>query len=102
MDEALGNERALLQDGRKCDYGPYYLRSDSLQSLNMIASSTLTSILVRKIRVKQWTLFYRQNEENKYADVSKDYENYFNVTVLEKLILNVVALKHTLLGRNLT
>ncbi|KAJ8431360.1 hypothetical protein Cgig2_002083 [Carnegiea gigantea] len=48
MDDTLGNERAPLQDGRGCGYGPYYQRSSPLQSLNAIPSSTLTSILVRK------------------------------------------------------
>ncbi|KAJ8438665.1 hypothetical protein Cgig2_031630 [Carnegiea gigantea] len=85
MDGTLGNERALLQDGRECDYGPYYRRSDSLQSLNVISSSTSTSVLVRKVRVKQGILRYRRNDENKCIGVSKDYDNYFNVTVLKKV-----------------
>jgi len=41
--------------------------------------------LVRKLRVKQGTLRYRRNDENKCVDVSRDYENYFNATVLEKV-----------------
>ncbi|KAJ8422982.1 hypothetical protein Cgig2_025007 [Carnegiea gigantea] len=56
MDGTLDNERALHQDGRECDYGPYYRCLGSLQSLNVIPSSTLTSILVRKVRIKQGTL----------------------------------------------
>ncbi|KAJ8430028.1 hypothetical protein Cgig2_010957 [Carnegiea gigantea] len=85
MDRTLGNERAPLQDGRKCDYGPYYQHSSSLQSLNVIPSSTLTSILVKKVRVKQGTLRYQRNDENKYVDVSKDYENDLTATILEKV-----------------
>ncbi|KAJ8423893.1 hypothetical protein Cgig2_006230 [Carnegiea gigantea] len=85
MDETLGNERAPLENGQECGYGPYYRRSSSLRSLNAISSSSLTSILVRKVRVKQGTLRYRRNDENKCVDVSKDYENYFNATVLEKV-----------------
>ncbi|KAJ8423333.1 hypothetical protein Cgig2_021289 [Carnegiea gigantea] len=84
MDGILGNERAPLENGQECGYGPYYRRSASLRSLTVIPSSTLTSILVRKVRVKQGTLRYRRNDENKCIDVSKDYENYFNATVLEK------------------
>ena len=42
-------------------------------------------MLVRNVRVKQGTLRYRRNDENKYVDVSKDYENYFNAIVLEKV-----------------
>ncbi|KAJ8430765.1 LOW QUALITY PROTEIN: hypothetical protein Cgig2_017078 [Carnegiea gigantea] len=49
-------------------------RSSFLQGLNVIPSSTLTSILVKKVRVK--------NDEKKYVDVRKDYKNYFNGTVL--------------------
>ncbi|KAJ8426999.1 LOW QUALITY PROTEIN: hypothetical protein Cgig2_028204 [Carnegiea gigantea] len=82
MDGTLGNERTPLQNGRECDYGPYYR---SLQSLNVIPSSTLTSILVEKVRVKQGTLRSRRNDEKKCVDVSEDYENYFNATVLEKV-----------------
>ena len=85
MDGTLGNEKALLENGQECGYGPYYRRSSSLQSLNAIPSSSLKSILVRKVRVKQGTLRYRRNDENKCVDVSKDYENYFNATVLEKV-----------------
>jgi len=44
----------------------------------------MTSILVRKVRVKQGTLRFRRNDENKCVNVSKDYENYFNAIVLEK------------------
>ncbi|KAJ8436144.1 hypothetical protein Cgig2_033639 [Carnegiea gigantea] len=79
MDGMLGNKRASLQNGQECGYRPYYWRSDSLQSFNVISSSTLISILVRK------TLLYRRNDENKCVDVSKDYENYFNATILEKV-----------------
>jgi len=85
MGETLGNEMASLENGQECTYGPYYRRSSSLQSFNAIPSSTLTSILVRKVRVKQGILRYRRNDENKCVDVGKDYENYFNATVLEKV-----------------
>ena len=85
MDGTLRNERAQLENGQECGYGPYYWRSSSLRGLSAIPSSTLTSILVRKVRVKQATLHYRRNDENKCVDVSKDYENYFNATVLEKV-----------------
>jgi len=85
MDETLGNERAPLENGQECDYDPYYRCSSSLQSLNAILSSTLTSILVMKVRVKQGTLRYRGNDENKLVNVSKDYESYFNGSVLEKV-----------------
>ncbi|KAJ8429262.1 LOW QUALITY PROTEIN: hypothetical protein Cgig2_027543 [Carnegiea gigantea] len=81
----LYNTLAPLQDGREYDYGSYYRHSDSLQSLNVIPSSTLTYILVRKVGVMQGTLRYRRNDENKCVDVSQDYENYFNATVLEKV-----------------
>ncbi|KAJ8427717.1 hypothetical protein Cgig2_022191 [Carnegiea gigantea] len=77
MDKTLGNERDPLQNGQECDYGPYYRRSSSLPSLNVIPSSTLTSILVKKVRVT--------NDKKKFVDKSKDYENYFNATVLEKV-----------------
>ncbi|KAJ8424736.1 LOW QUALITY PROTEIN: hypothetical protein Cgig2_027769 [Carnegiea gigantea] len=80
MDGTLGNERALLQDGRECDCEPYYQCSDSLQSLNVIPSSTLTSILVRKSQARD-----SRNDEIKCVDVSKDYENYFNAIVLAKV-----------------
>ncbi|KAJ8423627.1 hypothetical protein Cgig2_001694 [Carnegiea gigantea] len=63
----------------------YYWHSSSLRSLNALPSSTLTSILVRKVRVEQGTLRYRQNDESKCVHISKDYENYFNATVLEKV-----------------
>ncbi|KAJ8445786.1 hypothetical protein Cgig2_000966 [Carnegiea gigantea] len=69
----LGNERASLQDRRECNYGSYYRRSNSLRSLSTIPSSTLTSTLVRK------------NDENKCVNVSKDYENCFNATILERV-----------------
>ncbi|KAJ8431209.1 hypothetical protein Cgig2_020320 [Carnegiea gigantea] len=85
MDGTLGDERAPLQDGQKCNYGPYYRRSTSLQSLNVTSSSTLTSILVKKVRIRQAKLHYRRNDENRSVDVSKDYENYFNATILEKV-----------------
>ncbi|KAJ8430068.1 hypothetical protein Cgig2_028780 [Carnegiea gigantea] len=38
-----------------------------------------------EVKVKKGTLRYRQNDENKCVDASKDYENYFNATVLEKV-----------------
>ncbi|KAJ8420100.1 hypothetical protein Cgig2_000150 [Carnegiea gigantea] len=63
----------------------YYWHSSSLRSLNALPSSTLTSILVRKVRVEQGTLRYRQNDESKCVHISNDYENYFNATVLEKV-----------------
>ena len=85
MDETLGNKRASLQEERECDYGPYYQHSSYFRSPNAIPSSTITSIFVRKVRVKQGTLRYRRNDENKCVDISKDYENYFNATVLEKV-----------------
>ncbi|KAJ8433641.1 LOW QUALITY PROTEIN: hypothetical protein Cgig2_026821 [Carnegiea gigantea] len=85
MDETLGNEMDPLENGQECGYRPYYRRSSSLRNLNAIPSSTLTSVLVRKIRVKQGTLRYHRNDENKCVDVSKDYENYFNATVLKKV-----------------
>ncbi|KAJ8420265.1 hypothetical protein Cgig2_014313 [Carnegiea gigantea] len=85
MDGTLGNERAPLKNGHECGYEPYYQRLSSSRSLNAIPSSTLTSTLVRKVKVKQGTLRYRRNNENKCVDVSKDYENYFNATVLEKV-----------------
>ena len=85
MDETLGNERAPLQNGEECDHGPYYQRSSFLQNLNVIPSSTLTSILVQKLRANQGTLRYCMNNKKKWIDLSKDYENYFNATVLEKV-----------------
>ena len=85
MDRTLDNERVLLQNGQECDYGPYYRRSSSLQSLNVIPSSSLTSNLVKKVRIKQGTLHYVRNDKHKFVDACKDYENYFNVTVLEKV-----------------
>jgi len=42
-------------------------------------------VLVNKVRIKQGTLHYLQNDENKYVDVSKDYKNYFNDIILEKV-----------------
>jgi len=85
MNGTLDNEKAPLENGQECGYGPYYRCSSSLQSLNVIPSSTLTSVLVRKVRVKQGILLYHWNDENKCVDVSKDSENYFNATVLEKV-----------------
>jgi len=85
MDGTLGNEKTPLENGQECSYGPYYRHSSFLRSLNAIPSSILTFLLIRKVRVKQGTLCYRRNDENKCVDVSKDYENYFNVTVLEKV-----------------
>jgi len=41
--------------------------------------------LVKKVRIKQGILHYHRSDENKCTDVSKDYENYFNTTVLEKV-----------------
>ncbi|KAJ8432611.1 LOW QUALITY PROTEIN: hypothetical protein Cgig2_032892 [Carnegiea gigantea] len=71
MDETRGNESAPLENGQECGHGLYYRRSSSLQILNAIPSSTLTSILVREVRVKQGTLRYRRNDENKCVDVSR-------------------------------
>ena len=85
MDGKLSNELAPLSDDQECDFGPYYLRPSSLQSLHIIPSPIRTSILVRKIRVKQGALRYRRNDENKCVDVSIDYGNYFNATVSEKV-----------------
>ncbi|KAJ8443398.1 hypothetical protein Cgig2_018831 [Carnegiea gigantea] len=85
MDGTLGSEKAPLENGQECGYGPYYWRSSSLRSLNAIPSSSLTSILVTKARVKQGTLRYRRNDENRCVDVGKDYKNYFNTAVLEKV-----------------
>ncbi|KAJ8430480.1 LOW QUALITY PROTEIN: hypothetical protein Cgig2_021726 [Carnegiea gigantea] len=85
MDGTLGNERAPLQDGRKCDYGPYYQCSTSLQSLNVIPSLIQMSILVKKVRIKHGTLRYHWNDENKCMNVSKDHENYFNAIILKKV-----------------
>jgi len=73
-----------LQDGQGCDYGPYCWHSSSLQSLNAILLSTLMSIKVNKVRVKQRTLCYYQNYVNKCLDVSKDCESYLNATILKK------------------
>ncbi|KAJ8427557.1 hypothetical protein Cgig2_003120 [Carnegiea gigantea] len=74
MDWTLGNEKALLQNGQECDYGPDYRCSSSLQGLN-----------VKKVRVKYGTLCYRRNDEKKCVYASKDYESYFNATVLKKV-----------------
>ncbi|KAJ8447932.1 hypothetical protein Cgig2_012067 [Carnegiea gigantea] len=52
MDDTLGNERAPLQDDQECDYGPYYRCSSSLQNLNVIPSTTITSILVKNVGIK--------------------------------------------------
>ena len=60
------------------------------------------SILVKKIRIKQGTLRYLPNDENKCIDVSKDYENYFNATVLKKVNTKRHGQKYTLLRRNFT
>ncbi|KAJ8426818.1 hypothetical protein Cgig2_022599 [Carnegiea gigantea] len=49
------------------------------------SSLILTSILLKKVRIKQGTLHYHQDDQNKCVDVSKDYENYFNATVFEKV-----------------
>jgi len=38
-----------------------------------------------KVRVKQGTLCYRRNDENKCVDVSRYYGNYFNTIVLQKV-----------------
>ncbi|KAJ8430067.1 hypothetical protein Cgig2_028779 [Carnegiea gigantea] len=92
MDGTLGNERAPLENGQECSYRPYYRRSSSLRSLNAIPSTTLISILVRKVKVKQGTLCYYRNDKKKYDNVSKDYENYFNATVLKKV--NTEPLTH--------
>ncbi|KAJ8424535.1 hypothetical protein Cgig2_025752 [Carnegiea gigantea] len=70
---------------KECDCGRYYRRSSFLQSLNAIPSSTITSILVGKVRVNRGTLRYRRNDENKCVNVSKNYENYFNAAVFEKV-----------------
>ena len=50
----------------------------------MISSSTLTSTLVRKVSQATDTSLLSECE-NKCVDVSKDYENYFNATILEKV-----------------
>ncbi|KAJ8427651.1 hypothetical protein Cgig2_010664 [Carnegiea gigantea] len=81
MDGTLGNEKAPLQNGRECDYGPYYQHSISLQSLNVTPSPMLTSILVRKVRIRQGTLLIVEMTRTNV----KNYENYFNATVLEKV-----------------
>ncbi|KAJ8434538.1 hypothetical protein Cgig2_004304 [Carnegiea gigantea] len=83
-----GDRRAdggVEREGKEKSSEPYYRRSCSLRSLNAIPSSTLTSILVKKVRVKQGTLRYRRNDGNKCVDVSKDYKNYFSAIVLEKI-----------------
>ena len=85
MGGTLKNERAPLPDDRECDYGPYYLCSSSLQSLHVMPSPSRNFILVRKLRIRQGTRRYRRNYENKYVDVSRDYGNYFNAIVLEKV-----------------
>jgi len=53
-------------------------------TLNTLCS-TLTSILVKKVRVKQGTVHYHRNDEKKCVDVNKDYEKSFNVTVFKKV-----------------
>ena len=102
MDGTLGNERALLQNGQECDYGPYYRRSSSLRSLNAISSSTLTSILVRRVRIKQGTLCYCWNDENKCTDISKDSIITSMPLFLRSATLNVMEKKDIRLRMNFT
>jgi len=91
MDGKLSNELAPLSDDQECDFGPYYLRPSSLQSLHIIPSPIRTSILVRKIRVKQGALRYRRNDENKCVDVSIDYGNYFNAMFRRRSTPNLMG-----------
>ena len=93
LDGTLGNERTPLENRQECGYGLYCQRSSSLRSLNAIPSSILTSILVKKVRVKQGTICYRRNDENKCVDVSKDDENYFNATAFEKVNIECLGLE---------
>ena len=81
----LGNKKNLLQDGWECDYGPYYQCSNPLQSLNLDTYSILISILVKKVGIKQGTLHYHCNDENKCVNVSENYKIYFNATILKKV-----------------
>ena len=85
MDGTLSNERDLFQNGQECNLRPCCRWSSSLRSLNVIPSSTVTPITTKKVRIKQGTLRYHRNDENKCVDVIKDYENYFNATVLKKV-----------------
>ncbi|KAJ8435556.1 LOW QUALITY PROTEIN: hypothetical protein Cgig2_015411 [Carnegiea gigantea] len=64
---------------------PVWFENPARPNLNVIPSSTLASILVKKVIVKKGTLRYHRNNKNKYVDVSKDYKNCFNVTMLEKV-----------------
>ncbi|KAJ8431213.1 LOW QUALITY PROTEIN: hypothetical protein Cgig2_016772 [Carnegiea gigantea] len=88
MDGSLGNERAMLQDGRECESGPYYQCACSLHSLNVIPSSYLTSIVVKKNQSR--ILCYHRNDENKCVDVSKDYGNYFGEPLKQTDIFGAV------------
>ncbi|KAJ8428336.1 hypothetical protein Cgig2_006522 [Carnegiea gigantea] len=85
MEGMLGNERTPLHNGQECDYVLYYRRSSSLQILNVVPSFALTSILVKKARVKPGAFCCCGNGVKKCVEVSKDYKNYFSATVLEKV-----------------
>ncbi|KAJ8431097.1 hypothetical protein Cgig2_007513 [Carnegiea gigantea] len=52
---------------------------------NVTIDLVIGCVLAKKARIKQGALRYRRHNENKCVDVSKDYENYFNATVLEKV-----------------
>ncbi|KAJ8436117.1 hypothetical protein Cgig2_001144 [Carnegiea gigantea] len=66
----------------------------------MIPSSILMSILVKKVRIKQRTLRYCRNNENKCADICKDSITTSMPLFLRRSTLNVVEKKDTLLRTN--
>ncbi|KAJ8426000.1 hypothetical protein Cgig2_006250 [Carnegiea gigantea] len=73
-----------------------HLKMDNNVAMGLVIGVQALCEVSMKLRVKQGTLRYHRDGENKCVNVGKDYEKYFTTT----LILNVAALKYTLLRGN--
>ncbi|KAJ8436512.1 hypothetical protein Cgig2_003210 [Carnegiea gigantea] len=85
MDGSCGSQRAPLENGDESTYDPIYRRSNSLKTHAVSPPSDSRVIWVRKEKVQKRTLSYSYNDEKSCINVCRDYANFFDAMVLEKV-----------------
>ncbi|KAJ8421404.1 LOW QUALITY PROTEIN: hypothetical protein Cgig2_017481 [Carnegiea gigantea] len=85
MDGSCGSQRAPLESGDESSHDPIYRCSSSLKTLTVSPPVDSRITWIRKEKVQKGTLSYSYNDEKSCINVCRDYANFFNAMVLEKV-----------------
>ena len=79
------SQRGPLKNGDESSHDPIYRCFSSLKTLTVSPLPGSRITWIRKENVRKGTLSYSYNDEKSCINVCRDYANFFDVMVLEKV-----------------